>query len=93
MNHSIFFFHSFRKGVINIIIATNILEEGIDIQDCNIVIMFDDIKTFRSYIQSKGRTRMKGGEYILLIHNENLYKKIQEYRSVERTLNTVRNLH
>lgn len=80
---------NFRKGVINIIIATNILEEGIDIQDCNIVIMFDDIKTFRSYIQSKGRTRMKGGEYILLIHNENLYKKIQEYRSVERTLNTI----
>lgn len=55
--------------------------------------MFDDIKTFRSYIQSKGRARMKGGEYILLIHNEDLYRKIMEYRSVEQTLNTVRKVY
>ena len=38
---------------INVLIATSILEEGIDVPACNMVVRFSKINTFRSYIQSK----------------------------------------
>ncbi|KFM83501.1 Endoribonuclease Dicer, partial [Stegodyphus mimosarum] len=46
---------SFRKKECNILIATCVLEEGMDIRQCNLVIRFDLPKDFRSYVQSKGR--------------------------------------
>uniref|UniRef100_M1ABS3 Dicer n=1 Tax=Solanum tuberosum TaxID=4113 RepID=M1ABS3_SOLTU len=48
----------FRKGVENIIVATSILEEGLDVQSCNLVIRFDPSATVCNYIQSRGRARM-----------------------------------
>ncbi|KAH0775683.1 hypothetical protein KY290_007094 [Solanum tuberosum] len=48
----------FRKGVENIIVATSILEEGLDVQSCNLVIRFDPSATVCNYIQSRGRARI-----------------------------------
>ena len=44
----------FRNGSINCLVGTAVVEEGLDIQTCNLVVRFDDIQTFRSYVQSKG---------------------------------------
>jgi endoribonuclease Dicer len=41
----------FREFKINILIATNIVEEGVDIPSCNTVIRFSKIHNFGSYIQ------------------------------------------
>ena len=37
----------------NILIATNVIEEGIDIGSCNMIIRFSNPPNFCSYIQSK----------------------------------------
>ncbi len=43
----------FRHHEINILVATNIVEEGVEIPACNVVIRFSRIPNFGSFVQSK----------------------------------------
>ena len=52
---------------VNIIVATSILEEGLDVESCNLVIRFDPCHTVCSFIQSRGRARMQNSDYILMV--------------------------
>lgn len=48
-------------------VATSVAEEGLDIRQCNVVIRFDLAKTVLAYIQSRGRARKPGSDYILML--------------------------
>ena len=72
------------------LIATDVVEEGIDVQECNLVIMFDRVRTFRSYVQSKGRARMPGSRYMILNDEElSVDTQIEEFKHIDRQLDTV----
>lgn len=49
------------------LVATSVAEEGLDIRQCNVVIRFDLAKTILAYIQSRGRARKPGSDYILMV--------------------------
>jgi len=54
----------FRHGKIQVLISTDVLEEGIDIPNCNLIVRFDPAETFRSYVQARGRARCRLANYV-----------------------------
>jgi endoribonuclease Dicer len=57
---------SFRKGEANVLLATSVAEEGLDIPACNVVIRFDVIYHVIGLIQSRGRARNDNSSFILV---------------------------
>jgi ERCC4-related helicase len=58
----------FRSGAFNVLVATQIGEEGLDIVECDEVIFYDTVPSAVRYIQRRGRTGRKGpGEAVILI--------------------------
>lgn len=79
---------SFNNGEKNVLIASDVLEEGIDVQLCNMVVKFDPPTTMRSYIQSKGRARSRISKYYILTETSNseCYRKISKFETLEARL-------
>ena len=70
----------------NTLVSTNVVEEGLDVRSCNLVIKFDFPDNFRSYVQSKGRARARPSHYILMVSEAErgkLEKKYNEYLAME----------
>jgi len=57
----------FRVGKKNLVIATSVLEEGIDVSTCHCVICFDAPKNLKSFIQRRGRARRQDSTYFIML--------------------------
>ena len=68
----------FRNGKFNFLFATDVLLEGFNVPQCNLVITFDGIDHYRYFTQSRGRARAKGGRFISLVSTKNEEKVSQE---------------
>ncbi|MCK4859154.1 MAG: hypothetical protein KAS87_01195, partial [Candidatus Omnitrophica bacterium] len=57
----------FKQGTYNILVSTNVGEEGLDIAECDLVIFYDVVASEIRFIQRKGRTaRHREGKVIIL---------------------------
>ncbi|XP_071686095.1 dicer-like protein 4 isoform X2 [Rutidosis leptorrhynchoides] len=79
----------FRSGELNLLVATRVGEEGLDIQTCCLVIRFDLPETVASYIQSRGRARMPQSEYAFLVNraNDKELKLVENFQKEETQMN------
>ena len=68
---------AFRNGECNLLVATSVAEEGLDIKQCNLVIRLH-ISSAKSKGQSEGRGRAEGSEIFTIVSNDpkKLYKDI-----------------
>ncbi|XP_044463559.1 endoribonuclease Dicer homolog 3-like [Mangifera indica] len=66
---------SFRSGKVNLLFATDVVEEGIHVPNCSCVIRFDLPKTVRSYVQSRGRARQNNSQFILMLERGNIKQR------------------
>uniref|UniRef100_A0A6P4EHJ9 ribonuclease III n=1 Tax=Drosophila rhopaloa TaxID=1041015 RepID=A0A6P4EHJ9_DRORH len=57
----------FRMHDCNVLIGTSVLEEGIDVPKCNLVVRWDPPTTYRSYVQCKGRARAAPAYHVILV--------------------------
>lgn len=57
----------FRMHDCNLLIGTSVLEEGIDLPKCNLVVRWDAPVTYRSYVQCKGRSRALHAFHIIMV--------------------------
>ncbi|KAG8041648.1 hypothetical protein G9C98_002941 [Cotesia typhae] len=79
----------FRIHECNLLIATAILEEGIEIPKCNFVMRYDIPKSYRSYVQAKSRAKAADALHVLLVENSNSKEyiwKLSQYHYVEEIL-------
>lgn len=57
----------FRMHSCNLLIGTAVLEEGIELPKCNLVIRWDAPTTYRSYVQCKGRARAHQAFHVIMV--------------------------
>jgi ERCC4-related helicase len=57
-----------KDGVYDILVATQVGEEGLDVAECNLVIFYDNVPSAVRFVQRKGRTgrRKEGRMYVLI---------------------------
>ena len=76
--------HLFRSGKIDILVATDIVARGIDIDDIAIVINFDVPRDEEDYVHRIGRTARagRGGRAVTLVNEKDMHF----FRQIERFL-------
>lgn len=82
----------FNGKEINLLIASNVIEEGVDVPKCTFVCKFDFPTDYRSYIQSKGRARDKESYYYIMVEDtqcKDFAVKYQSFLQIESILNKV----
>lgn len=60
----------FKSRKRNLVIATSVLEEGIDVSACNIVICYNKPSTLKSFIQRRGRARKERSKLVLMVDKD-----------------------
>ncbi|XP_065304348.2 endoribonuclease Dicer-like [Dermacentor albipictus] len=79
----------FRRQECNLLVATSVVEEGMDVPKCSLVVRFDFPDDFRSYVQSKGRARAQRSLYIMMTARDDYSKacvNLRNYLSIEAIL-------
>ena len=63
----------FREGEYNVLVSTRVGEEGLDISEVNLVVLYDNVPSSIRFVQRRGRTGRKDtGRLVVLIANKTI---------------------
>nr|XP_021384235.1 interferon-induced helicase C domain-containing protein 1 [Lonchura striata domestica] len=83
----------FRCGNVNLLIATTVAEEGLDIKECNIVIRYGLVTNEIAMVQARGRARADESTYALVAssgsgaverESVNIFREKMMYKAIQR---------
>ncbi|XP_032549636.1 interferon-induced helicase C domain-containing protein 1 isoform X2 [Chiroxiphia lanceolata] len=83
----------FRCGNVNLLIATTVAEEGLDIKECNIVIRYGLVTNEIAMVQARGRARADESTYALVApsgsgaverEDVNIFREKMMYKAIQR---------
>ncbi|KAF3008877.1 hypothetical protein E8E13_011050 [Curvularia kusanoi] len=78
----------FRAGKINVILSTSVLEEGIDVSSCHLVVCFECPKNLKSFVQRRGRARMQESKYFVFSSSLGSGRSPEAWEELEREMKT-----
>ncbi|PWW77580.1 hypothetical protein C7212DRAFT_277577 [Tuber magnatum] len=73
----------FRSGKKNLVVSTSVVEEGMDIPACRLVVCFSLPPNLKSFIQRRGRARMAKSNYVLMFNEGDSQGKIDKFKQLE----------
>ncbi|KAL4980798.1 ATP-dependent helicase dcl2 [Aspergillus desertorum] len=76
----------FRHGRKNLIVATDVLEEGIDVSGCSVVVCYDKPPSLKSFVQRRGRARRQHSTYSIMLSIEDDASSLDKWLKVEKAM-------
>jgi Fanconi anemia group M protein len=87
---------SFKDGTYNVLVATSIAEEGLDMPEVDLVIFFEPVPSEIRYIQRRGRTGRKSAGSVLILGSKetvderNLKASSRRMQKMNETLSQIK---
>ena len=87
----------FHRGKYNLLASTSVLEEGLDVPECNFVIRYQNVSNEIAQVQAKGRARAQDSRIYTVVSsdsNKDYWYLVQEekQRLVEASLSTLKDM-
>ncbi|KAL2868975.1 putative RNA helicase/RNAse III [Aspergillus lucknowensis] len=76
----------FRNGRRNLIVATDALEEGIDVSACSVVVCYNRPPNLKSFVQRRGRARRQHSTYAILLSTDDDNSHLEKWHVLEKVM-------
>lgn len=84
-----------RQGKTNVMVATSVAEEGIDIPSCNLVVRMEPAQTVIKFVQARGRARYTRSHHVIMCcdaldDEEQVLKLVERESDMQKVLDDLR---
>ena len=70
----------------NIVVATSVAEEGVDIPECQLVVCLNPPTTVKALVQMRGRARKKDSYFVVLCSSQREKEKLEDLQRQEQNM-------
>nr|MDO8114974.1 helicase-related protein [Candidatus Sigynarchaeota archaeon] len=82
----------FRSGEFNVLVATSVAEEGLDIAECDLVVFYETVASIIKFIQRQGRTGRKHAGSVAMLYTRNTMDEFR-MKALDGKLSKLRNIY